>query len=109
MEAGEIQEMFRAAADLRKAGPYDPGRPALEAKYAGLRAKYMEECMSFAPEPPAPDPDPEPPYVPALNYLSMLLAKATAADPSTQGANKALWEFVLALVHEVYAEKGKKE
>ena len=108
MEAGEIQEMFRAAADLRNAGPYDPGRPALEAKYADLRAKYMEECMAFAPEPPAPEPDPEPEYVPAINYLSMLLSRATQADPASAAANQALWGFVLGLIHEVYSKKKEE-
>jgi len=106
MEPKDIQQMFRDAADLRKMGPFDENRKAVEERYAAASARYNAECLSLPP------PRDERPAVPdwksAMAYLAGLLQQMDAVAPETAPMNKAAWSVIAPAVQAYYG-KGKTE
>lgn len=101
MTSDEIRQMFRAAADLRKMGPFDKEREEAERRFAELDARYRAECLGSAPpvsekEPSSPD------WESALRYLAGLFQQMDAAMPETAPMNKAAWAVIAPAVQKFY-------
>lgn len=110
MESKDIRQMFRAAADLRKMGPFDKEREATEARFAELSERYKAEYLS-APTAPRDEKPARPEWKAVLQYLAGILQQMDAAVPETAPMNKAAWAVIAPAVQKFYEGEsaGKKD